>query len=313
MTKYEFKEVTKEDIPKILKLFSESYPNESKFSKDYLLWQYFKNPNGKVIGYNAWYDNEIAAHYSVIPTVFEKKNVIYNACQSLNTATSPYYQHKGLFTKLANLTYDKASMKGYDFVYASANNNSIGGFLGKLDFELLGRIGIFFGYYGNTIDHECLKQKYSDKASLWRLNKPGSKYYICKDGIYVKKKLSNKKKNIKNYLLDQKFVSGIGNIYASEILFLSKIKPNKKVKFLNKIECILLIKNIKKILKNAIKKGGSSIRDFKNTDGNIGSFQDNFKVYQREGLACKRKNCKGKIIKKIITNRSTFFCNFCQK
>ena len=122
-----------------------------------------------------------------------------------------------------------------------------------------------------------------------------------------------KNKEIKSFLIDQRFVSGIGNIYASEILFLSKINPNKKVKLLNKIECDLIIKNSKKVLKNAIKKGGSSIRDFKNTDGNTGSFQDNFNVYQREGLNCKRKRCKGKIIKKIITNRSTFFCNFCQK
>ncbi len=130
---------------------------------------------------------------------------------------------------------------------------------------------------------------------------------------YVMNFFRGKKKNIKSYLIDQKFVSGIGNIYASEILFLSKIKPNKKVRVLNKTECSLLIKNSKKVLKNAIKKGGSSIRDFKNTEGNLGSFQDNFNVYQRENLNCKRKRCKGKIIKKIITNRSTFFCNFCQK
>ena len=130
---------------------------------------------------------------------------------------------------------------------------------------------------------------------------------------YVLAFFKGKNKDIKNFLIDQKFVSGIGNIYASEILFLSKINPNKKVKLLNKIECSLLIKNSKKVLRNAIKKGGSSIRDFKNTDGNKGSFQDNFNVYQREGLNCKRKRCKGKIIKKIIINRSTFFCNFCQK
>ena len=160
----------------------------------------------------------------------------------------------------------------------------------------------FFKIFNNKIE---LEKKFSHFGP-----EPFSKSFSVK---YIIKYLKNKEKNIKNFLLDQKFVSGIGNIYASEILFLSKIKPNKKVKFLNKIECIFLIKNIKKILKNAIKKGGSSIRDFKNTDGNIGSFQDNFKVYQREGLACKRKNCKGKIIKKIITNRSTFFCNFCQK
>ena len=130
---------------------------------------------------------------------------------------------------------------------------------------------------------------------------------------YVLAFFKGKNKDIKNFLIDQKFVSGIGNIYASEILFLSKINPNKKVKLLNKIECSLLIKNSKKVLMNAIKKGGSSIRDFKNTDGNKGSFQDNFNVYQREGLNCKKKKCKGKIIKKIINNRSTFFCNFCQK
>ena len=114
-------------------------------------------------------------------------------------------------------------------------------------------------------------------------------------------------------MLDQKFVSGIGNIYANEILFLSKINPNKKVKFLNKIECIKIIKNSKRILSRAIKKGGSSIRDFKNAYGNKGSFQNNFNVYNRENLNCKRKSCKGKIQKKMITNRSTFFCYICQK
>ena len=265
MTKYEFKEVTKEDIPKILKLFSESYPNESKFSKDYLLWQYFKNPNGKVIGYNAWYDNEIAAHYSVIPTVFEKKNVIYNACQSLNTATSPYHQHKGLFTKLANLTYDKASMKGYDFVYASANNNSIGGFLEKLDFELLGRIGIFFGYYGNTIDHECLKQKYSDKASLWRLNKPGSKYYICKDGIYVKKKLVWIK--IQNY--NYKGEQNKKNLVASPLLYLRPFFGNEKFigikapEFIKPSPWYLIVKKLKKNIEiNNLKFEGINMDTF---------------------------------------------------
>tara|TARA_Y100000768_G_scaffold319237_1_gene254851 strand:- start:1418 stop:2281 length:864 start_codon:yes stop_codon:yes gene_type:complete len=123
-----------------------------------------------------------------------------------------------------------------------------------------------------------------------------------------------KKKNrcVKDLLIDQKFVSGIGNIYASEILFLSKIDPKKKIKFLSKNECSKIIIYTKKVLLNAIKNGGSSIRDFKNTDGHRGSFQNNFKVYQREGLTCKRSNCLSKISKKIISNRSTFFCNSCQ-
>ena len=129
---------------------------------------------------------------------------------------------------------------------------------------------------------------------------------------YFLKFIENKERNIKDLLIDQKFVSGIGNIYASEILFLSKINPKKIVKFLNYRECIQLIKNSKKVLLDAIKKGGSSIRDFKNIDGNKGGFQDNFKVYHRAGKNCKRTNCSGTIIKKIINNRSTFFCNFCQ-
>ena len=71
--------------------------------------------------------------------------------------------------------------------------------------------------------------------------------------------------------------------------------------------------NSKKILSKAIKKGGSSIRDFKNADGKKGSFQKDFNVYERSGLRCKRFRCNGIIQKKIISNRSTFFCNLCQK
>ena len=129
---------------------------------------------------------------------------------------------------------------------------------------------------------------------------------------YFQKFIQNKLKTIKDLLIDQKFVSGIGNIYASEILFLSRVNPSKKIKSLNKKECSQIISNSKKVLLNAINKGGSSIRDFKNTDGSKGGFQDSFKVYQREGECCKRFNCDGIIIKKVIANRSTFFCNYCQ-
>ena len=130
---------------------------------------------------------------------------------------------------------------------------------------------------------------------------------------YILKYFKNKKKNIKNFLLDQKFVSGIGNIYASEILFLSKINPSIKAKDLKLRDCKKLIYFSKIILKNAIKKGGSSIRDFKNISGDQGQFQKNFKVYDRNNLKCLRFECSGTIKKKIISNRSSFFCNICQK
>ncbi len=123
----------------------------------------------------------------------------------------------------------------------------------------------------------------------------------------------NKKKDIKSFLLDQKFVSGIGNIYASEILFLCKINPKTYAMKLSKSDCKKIIYYSKSVLKKAIEKGGSSIRDFKNTEGKNGSFQKEFKVYQRENQGCSRKNCHGKIKKIFISNRSTFFCNICQK
>jgi len=133
------------------------------------------------------------------------------------------------------------------------------------------------------------------------------------DQKYVYFFLKNKEKNIKSFLLDQSFVSGIGNIYANEILFLSRINPTKKARLLNKKDCKKIVIYSKKVLFNAIAKGGSSIRDFKNISGAKGNFQKDFKVYQRDGLNCKRFKCMGIIQKKFISNRSTFFCNTCQK
>ena len=130
---------------------------------------------------------------------------------------------------------------------------------------------------------------------------------------YISNYFINKKKNIKSFLLDQKFVSGIGNIYASEILFYCKINPFKEVKYLTKLD-IKKIKYFSKfVLNKAIKKGGSSIRNFRNASGRNGKYQNEFKVYQRENLNCLKKECFGKIKKKFISKRSTFFCNKCQK
>ena len=139
---------------------------------------------------------------------------------------------------------------------------------------------------------------------------PFSKKFNLK---YVSNYLLNKKKNIKNFLLDQKFVSGIGNIYASEILYLCKINPTQKVKHLSKEKHKKIIYFSKHVLKKSIKKGGSSIRDFKNTQGVAGKFQKEFRVYQRENLSCYKNECKGTIKKIFISNRSTFFCSDCQK
>ena len=130
---------------------------------------------------------------------------------------------------------------------------------------------------------------------------------------YFKNFIKNKKKNIKNLLMDQTFVSGLGNIYVNEALFMSKIYPLRTCSNLKKKEIKNLILNIKKILKLSISKGGSSIKDFKNTLGQSGSFQQFFHVYGQENKNCSRISCKGKIIKIFISNRSSYYCSKCQK
>ena len=153
-----------------------------------------------------------------------------------------------------------------------------------------------------------------DKLLKTRFNNLGPEPFSSKFNIdYIYSRLKGKQKNIKNFLLDQSFVSGIGNIYASEILFLSGIKPDKKAKNLKKKDYKKILINSKKILYNAISSGGSSIKNFKNISGRQGGFQSKFKVYQREGLKCKKINCSGIIKKMSISNRSTFFCIYCQK
>ena len=139
---------------------------------------------------------------------------------------------------------------------------------------------------------------------------PFSKNFNIK---YFKRFVKNRKKNIKNLLMDQTFVSGLGNIYVNEALFMSKIHPLKISAKLTNNEIKKLIFNIKKILAISISKGGSSIRDFKNTLGKNGNYQQFFQVYGNEHKKCSRISCSGKVRKIFISNRSSFYCNMCQK
>ena len=129
---------------------------------------------------------------------------------------------------------------------------------------------------------------------------------------YVQTFIKNRKKNVKNLLMDQTFVSGLGNIYVNEALFLSKIHPLRQCSNLERKSIKNLIYNIRKVLKIAINQGGSSIRDFKNVYGKSGNFQQFFNVYGQENKNCSRISCKGKIKKISISNRSSFYCNVCQ-
>jgi len=126
---------------------------------------------------------------------------------------------------------------------------------------------------------------------------------------YIYKKINKSEVQIKQILLNQHIVSGIGNIYASEILFDSKISPFTKGKDLNAHQITRLIKSIRKILLKAIKYGGSTIRDYVVSDGTLGNFQSKFSVYNKEG----KKISKFDIKKALQYGRSTYYCPKLQK
>ena len=130
---------------------------------------------------------------------------------------------------------------------------------------------------------------------------------------YFKNYIVNKKKNIKNILMDQRFVSGLGNIYVNEILFLSGVRPCSEVKELKDFKIKKIIKNSKMILKKSIKLGGSTIKDFSSENGKKGVFQEHLKIYGRKGKKCSNVDCNTNIVRIVISNRATFFCKKCQK
>jgi formamidopyrimidine-DNA glycosylase len=133
---------------------------------------------------------------------------------------------------------------------------------------------------------------------------------LKKDYLILKTKATQR--TIKTLLMDQRFISGIGNIYANEILFLAKIRPNKISSKLSLVDIGRLHPSIDKVLKRALKLGGSSIKDFKSSVGEKGRFQNEFKVYDREDLKCLRTGCSGLIARVVSQGRASFFCNECQ-
>ena len=130
---------------------------------------------------------------------------------------------------------------------------------------------------------------------------------------YFKDNIKKKKGIIKNLLMNQKFVSGLGNIYVNEILYISGVRPNRKINKLKDCDIKKILKNTKIVLIKAIALGGSSIKNFSTVNGKTGSFQQYFKVYARSGKECSNSDCKQKIEKVAISNRASFFCSKCQK
>ena len=123
--------------------------------------------------------------------------------------------------------------------------------------------------------------------------------------------MTGRKTPMKAFLMDQKFIAGLGNIYVCEALFRAKISPKRPAGQVTAAEAKKLVTAIRAVLGEAIAAGGSSLRDYVQTDGELGYFQNKFRVYGREGGPC--RVCKNPVARLTQSGRSTFHCPHCQK
>ena len=133
------------------------------------------------------------------------------------------------------------------------------------------------------------------------------------DEKYLWAKIKNSSRTLKNILMDQKIVAGLGNIYVSEALWDCQIIPTRVGRNMSLVDCKKLVVSIKKVLVKAIKFGGTTLKDYRQLGGEVGYFQNKLQVYGRERQTCCRGKCKGVVKKVILNGRSTFYCALCQE
>lgn len=133
------------------------------------------------------------------------------------------------------------------------------------------------------------------------------------NAAYFGEKLAGRKSPIKSAMLDQRIVAGLGNIYVCEALWRAGIAPLSQCAALTPAQLADLTAHIRDVLTEAIAAGGSSLKDYRQTNGELGYFQHNFAVYGREGEACTAPGCDGVIHRIIQSGRSSFYCPSCQQ
>jgi GNAT superfamily N-acetyltransferase len=177
-----------EALARYVALFAACFPGANKFTLEYLRWLYAANPDGTAVGYDAWDGERLAAHYVCVPGMAQVGGHGARVLLSLNTATHPDYQGKGLFTKLAALTYDSGREQGYDAVYGVANANSTPGFIRKLGFQLvrplearigIGGVGTRAHGKGAAVSFERVR---SPAALAWRCANPDNPVRMRRHG-----------------------------------------------------------------------------------------------------------------------------------
>lgn len=181
--------ISDKSIYALSSFFESIYGENTKLTYDYLSWFYRDNPAGSVIGFNAFDEsNNIIAHYALVPIsgcLFGNKSKLV---LSVNTATAKTAQGKGLFKKLASLSYDLAKNKGYQGVIGVANQNSTHGFTKSLGFQFVcqldARVSFFSPQHVESKSPTDLKISYSESSLIWRLKNPNAIYNI-KSNSYI--------------------------------------------------------------------------------------------------------------------------------
>jgi len=133
------------------------------------------------------------------------------------------------------------------------------------------------------------------------------------DGPYLAARLHGRATPIKAALLDQRVVAGLGNIYVCEALHRAGMSPLRKAGRISAARAAGLVPVIRDVLRDAIEAGGSSLRDYRQADGDLGYFQHTFRVYGREGAPCLRDGCAGMVQRRVQSGRSSFYCATCQR
>jgi GNAT superfamily N-acetyltransferase len=170
-----------QQLSRYRELFSVCFPASPKFSLPALRWLYAANPEGTVIGFDAFEGDTLVAHYVCIPASVRLGGRAVRALLSLNTATRPSHQGKGLFSKLAEMTYQAAAEQGYECVYGVANANSTPGFVRKLGFQLVEPLAAKVGLGGlggdlQAVDRQAQFQRvWSPESLRWRCSNPANR------------------------------------------------------------------------------------------------------------------------------------------
>lgn len=148
----------------------------------------------------------------------------------------------------------------------------------------------------------------------WLLNKLGPEPFSNRfDGSYLVNAFKGRNTPVKSALLDQRIIAGLGNIYVCEVLHRTGISPKRKAGRISAPRVEQLVPAIRQVLQEAIDAGGSSLRDHRQTSGELGYFQHSFAVYDREDQPCKTPDCAGRIARIVQSGRSSFYCPSCQR